>query len=448
MAKVSTGPRPAPSHRDTAGSDSISRAPPATDSPTQPMSGSGPVCSAIAATRASAVPRKRAEANRTASDGASSPSAFVACATARVAASPGSSVRTRAPPAFTRPGYPGYPGYPRYPWLSRPFRPSGAVSAVRSDGDEDDAERGQAEADSLDPAQPLAQHHPGQQHGDARVQRGQHYSQAERTGPGGGDVAEVGDDVDHARADRGQRNAARYAAAETVTEAGAQYGRGGQYDGQFADPPGGHGPDLAGLPGVADEQEEQAERDTRRGAVADGPCYRAARLAVGAGGGAGQDDRDQAEQRARVDTGAGVLALGQRHRDRQHRGHQPGHRRDHAHRPGGQARVEDDQAQPADRARAEAPGQPGQAGRTAGQHRRGERDDHPGRLHHGEHGQHVRPAGRHAAEEVAATVEHGGRESEKNHHDPHLRSLVTSKTFLLVTTRPVKAIKRSRLVSG
>src|SRR5579871_6405557 len=152
MAKVSTGPRPAPSHRETAGSDSISRAPPATDSPTQPMSGSGPVCSAIAATRASAVPRKRAEANRTASDGASSPSAFVACATARVAASPGSSVRTRAPPAFTRPGYPGYPpvipAFPGRPGPSRPFR---------SDGDEDDAERGQAEADPLDPAQPLAQ---------------------------------------------------------------------------------------------------------------------------------------------------------------------------------------------------------------------------------------------------------------------------------------------------
>src|SRR5579872_6635404 len=287
MAKVSTGPRPAPSHSDTAGSDSISRAPPATDSPTQPMSGSGPVCSAIAATRASAVPRKRAEANRTASDGAASPSAFVACATARVAASPGSSVRTRAPPAFTRPGYPAYHGHLGYPRLSRssrgrpgavsavrPSRPSGAFPAgafpagafpaVRSDGDEDDAERGQAEADPLDPAQPLAEHHPGQQHGDTGVQRGQHHGQAERPGPGGSDVAEVGDDVDHARADRGQRNAARYAAAETVTEAGAQYGRGGQHDGQFADPPGGHRPDLAGLPGVADEQEEQAERDTRQ----------------------------------------------------------------------------------------------------------------------------------------------------------------------------------------
>jgi hypothetical protein len=41
MAKVSTGPRAGPSHSETAGSDSTSRAPPATASPTQPMSGSG-----------------------------------------------------------------------------------------------------------------------------------------------------------------------------------------------------------------------------------------------------------------------------------------------------------------------------------------------------------------------------------------------------------------------
>ncbi len=110
MAKVSTGPRPAPSHSETAGSDSTSRAPPATASPTQPMRGSGPACSVIAATRSSAAARKWAEANSTASDGDASPSASVACATARVAASPGSAVRTRAPPAFTGPGYPATVG--------------------------------------------------------------------------------------------------------------------------------------------------------------------------------------------------------------------------------------------------------------------------------------------------------------------------------------------------
>ena len=110
MAKVSTGPRPAPSHSETAGSDSTSRAPPATASPTQPMRGSLPSALLIAATRASATPRKWAEANSTASDGDASPSASVACATARVAASPGSAVRTRAPPAFTSSGYPANVG--------------------------------------------------------------------------------------------------------------------------------------------------------------------------------------------------------------------------------------------------------------------------------------------------------------------------------------------------
>jgi hypothetical protein len=58
----------------------------------------------------------------------------------------------------------------------------------------------------------------------------------------------------------------------------------------------------------------------------------------------------------------------------------------------------------------------------------------------------VRAAGRHAAEEVAATVEHGGREPEKDHHDSHLRSslFVTSKIILPVTNRPVKAVEWSR----
>ena len=39
MANVSTGPRSAASHSETAGWDSTSRAPPATASATQPMSG-------------------------------------------------------------------------------------------------------------------------------------------------------------------------------------------------------------------------------------------------------------------------------------------------------------------------------------------------------------------------------------------------------------------------
>ena len=54
MANVSTGPTPAASHSETAGSASTSRAPPTTASATQPMSGSGPVCSVTAASSASA----------------------------------------------------------------------------------------------------------------------------------------------------------------------------------------------------------------------------------------------------------------------------------------------------------------------------------------------------------------------------------------------------------
>src|SRR6516162_2810414 len=38
--------------------------------------------------------------------------------------------------------------------------------------DEQDADRGESEACPLHPAQPLAEDHPGQQHGDARVERG------------------------------------------------------------------------------------------------------------------------------------------------------------------------------------------------------------------------------------------------------------------------------------
>jgi drug/metabolite transporter (DMT)-like permease len=65
---------------------------------------------------------------------------------------------------------------------------------------------------------------------------------------------------------------------------------------------------------------------------------------------------------------------------------------------------------------------------------------------------------RNAAEEVAAAVEHGRGESEQDHHDAHLRSvrppasqrhatsLVTSKTILEVSTRPVKSLIRSRVV--
>jgi len=105
MAKVSTGPRPAASHSETACPDSTSRAPPATPSDTHPMSGSGPVSSATAARRASAEPKKWAEANSTANEGDTPPSAARASRTARLADSRGSALRTRAPAAFTSPGY-------------------------------------------------------------------------------------------------------------------------------------------------------------------------------------------------------------------------------------------------------------------------------------------------------------------------------------------------------
>ena len=71
--------------------------------------------------------------------------------------------------------------------------------------DKQDADRGEPEACPLHPAQPLTEHHPGQQHGDPGVERGQHDCQAEHAGPGGRDVADVRDDVDRARAGCRQR---------------------------------------------------------------------------------------------------------------------------------------------------------------------------------------------------------------------------------------------------
>src|SRR5262249_45591396 len=94
---------------ETAGPDSTSRTPPTTASATQPMSGSGPVSSATAAARACAEPRKWAEANSTANDGARSPSDARACLADRRPASSGSGESTRAPPAFTTPGYADHP---------------------------------------------------------------------------------------------------------------------------------------------------------------------------------------------------------------------------------------------------------------------------------------------------------------------------------------------------
>ena len=73
MANVSTGPRPAASHSETAGSDSTSREPPATASATQPISGTWPVSAATAATRACARPKKCSEANSTANEGGAVP---------------------------------------------------------------------------------------------------------------------------------------------------------------------------------------------------------------------------------------------------------------------------------------------------------------------------------------------------------------------------------------
>src|SRR3984957_20416863 len=101
MAKVSTGPRPAPSHRETAGPDSISRAPPAAAWATHPMRGIGPRALVIAASRSSATARKWAEANSTASAGGGSPSAWGASSRPWIAASRGPADWTRAPPAFT-----------------------------------------------------------------------------------------------------------------------------------------------------------------------------------------------------------------------------------------------------------------------------------------------------------------------------------------------------------
>jgi hypothetical protein len=68
--------------------------------------GPGRVSSATAETRAWAEPKKWAEANSTANDGDRFPIDASASATARLAASPASVASTRAPPAFTSPGYP------------------------------------------------------------------------------------------------------------------------------------------------------------------------------------------------------------------------------------------------------------------------------------------------------------------------------------------------------
>src|SRR6266545_268943 len=65
--------------------------------------------------------------------------------------------------------------------------------------DEQDADGGEPEACPLYRAQLLAEHDPGQQHGDPGVQRGQHDCQAEHAGPGGRYVADVRDHVDPAR---------------------------------------------------------------------------------------------------------------------------------------------------------------------------------------------------------------------------------------------------------
>jgi hypothetical protein len=93
------------SQSETAGPDSISRAPPATASATQPMSGIWPVPSATAITSACAEAEKWAEANSTPNEGDTSPSRARASPTARLAASVASPASTRAPPAFTSPDY-------------------------------------------------------------------------------------------------------------------------------------------------------------------------------------------------------------------------------------------------------------------------------------------------------------------------------------------------------
>jgi hypothetical protein len=65
----------------------------------------------------------------------------------------------------------------------------------------------------------------------------------------------------------------------------------------------------------------------------------------------------------------------------------------------------------------------------------------------------VRPAAGHAADEVAATVEHGRSESEKDHHDLYLRLAepsvrVTDKAILMVMQRPINRFIQSRAQVG
>src|ERR1700678_1477561 len=52
-------------------------------------------------------------------------------------------------------------------------RRPGTAAARDLRGDEQDADRGEREPDPLHPAQPLAEHHSGQQDGDPGVERGQ-----------------------------------------------------------------------------------------------------------------------------------------------------------------------------------------------------------------------------------------------------------------------------------
>jgi membrane protein YdbS with pleckstrin-like domain len=58
-------------------------------------------------------------------------------------------------------------------------------------GDQDYPGGGQEQAGALYPAHPLAEHNPGQEHGNARVQRREHHGEAEQSGPGSEDVAHV-----------------------------------------------------------------------------------------------------------------------------------------------------------------------------------------------------------------------------------------------------------------
>ena len=79
------------------------------------------------------------------------------------------------------------------------------VAGQGSCGDKKDADRGEAEAGPLYPAEPFAEYHPGQQHGDPGVERGQDDRKAEHAGSGGRYVADVRDDIDHACAGRRQQ---------------------------------------------------------------------------------------------------------------------------------------------------------------------------------------------------------------------------------------------------